>query len=713
MAATKTQSTTKTNSAMAGGDLTKNRIALQRGFVLPSLANQPLNKRVAMSIQAELMKFGYMLSQDALNEITVEWAQEVLPFLKKTLGVGNYRPFYENFPTQVMEMTNAELYWNAVFHYWSAGTWEPVYQLKDRGFAFEDVKFTTINLGTEALFANIFTTLISINQSITGNDKLVVEWFVKNYSQLVMPATIPFKETLCMLASYRLPNVPVKTPTDVLRIAVAISGGDISLPAIPKLYKGRGRTSWMTSSRVDSSKIARDAFKFKKFSRTERGYLLSLLERTNLDLGEMKLKLGRWTRLAEILHPGDRQFKNKYKLTYNAFRILRNEPKSIKTFYARVEEAFDESLAEGLIVLTIRPGEFARRLDYLLRSYDTATVMSKFRTITSKVSRKVLWELYNHFMNRTTERPRSIMIKGAKAIRKTLEPLKPMSSVQVTKVQNEIIKAIGAQFAEMEGMGKVYLDEKLKKIPLPASMRSVSTAAKTYVRGTRVPFAPNTKTVRAYVHWFDQKGDQDIDLSADFRGADLRVLGHISYTNLRSLSFKAAHSGDIRSRQGACAEYIDVDIESALKSGVRYVMIQANNYVGRPLKTVKDCVFGVMEREFPTAGEIFQPDTIANAVAIQNESQTAYVALLDLKEKDFIWVDLETNSRELVNVESNRGNTTNMLDWLVNTEALSVYDLLLLHVESRGNLVANEKEADLIFSYDEFVTSYEKIALYM
>jgi hypothetical protein len=708
--------TTKTaaKKSVKSDSLTKNRIAFQRGFLLHSMANKPLNKNTAMSIQAELMKFGYILSEEALNEVTIEWVEEVLPFLKKTLGVGNYRPFYANFPEQVMELSDAELYWNAIFHYWSGGTWEPSYQLKDRGFAFEDIKFSTIKLGTEAEFSKIFTNLVSMNQSITANDKLVVEWFIENYGSkinTIMPDTIPFKETLCMLASHKL-QVPVKTTTDVLRIAVSLSGGDISLPAIPKLYKkSRGRYDWMATARENSSKTAREAFKFKKFSRGDRKYILSLLEKTNLDLGEMKLKLGRWTRLAEILHPGD--FTAQYPKAAKALFTLYHEPKSVKTFYAKVEVEFDKGLGYGLTFLSTRPGEFARRLDYLLRTFDITTVMSHFRSVCPKVSRKVLWELYNHFLNRTSEKPRSVMIKGVRSIRKQLDPLKPMSSVHVNKIQNEILKAIGAQFATMDSMGKVYIDENLKKIPLPASMRSVNTSARTYVRGTRVPFNPNTKTVRAYVHWYDQNADEDIDLSADFRDENLNVKGVISFYNVRDLNFKAAHSGDVRYRKGSCAEYVDIDIESALKVGVRYIMVMASNYTGRPLKTIKECVFGVMEREFPKSGEIFRPDTITNAVAIQNESQNAYVAMLDLKERDFIWVDLESNSRGLATVGNNTNTTTNIMSWLVNTENLSVYDLLLLHVESRGELAVTEKEADLVFNYDDFVTSYEKIASYM
>jgi len=710
-----TQTAPKVKATVSSTDLTKNRIAFQKGILVPSTDTIAFaTKQQSMTIQAELMKFGYMLTEDALKAVTVEWFKDVFPFLKKNLGVGNYRPFYENFPTQVMEMSHAELYWNAIIHYMSNGTWEPTYELKDRGFEFENVKFKMIELGTEEDFALIFTRLVGINQSITPNDKLVVEWFAFHYTgKIVMPSSIPFKETLCALASLGL-EVPVKTPTDVLRIAVHFSGGDISLPAVPKVTIKKvttGRRSWYLNAVKGSQELARKSFRFKKFSRADRKYLLGLLEKTNLDLGEMKLKLGRWTRLAEILHPGEHKLL--YPKAFQAFHILRNEPNVVRTFYANVEQAFDKSLEAGLKVLATRPGEFARRLDYLVRTYNHTVVMKAFQTIAPKVSRKVLWELYNHFLNRSESRPRSVMIKGARSIRKQLEPLPAMSKVLINQIQTEILKCVSAQFAELEPLGKVYLDERLKKVPLPAAMRSANTSVQTYVRGTRVPFSPTTKVVRAYVHWFDQNGTEDIDLSADFRDKDLQVKGHISYTNLRSLEFKAAHSGDIRHRRGSCAEYVDVDIESALKAGVRYIMLQAHNFNGRPMHTMKDCVFGVMEREHPKSNEIFKPDTITNAVAIANESTTVCIAILDLQARDFIWVDMEANSKQLATVESNRGTTTGLMSWLLNNENLTVYDLLLLHIESRGKLVSEEKDSDVQFKYEDFVTSYEKVATYM
>lgn len=718
---------TKEKTATTAATLTKNQIALQRGLLVPQSVAAikipvPLSKQEQLSIQAELMQFGYMLSEEALEQVTIGWFNDVMPFLKNSLGVGAYMPFYKNFPKQVMELSHCELYWNAVMHYWSVGTWEPSYELVERGYKFENTKFTTIKLGTEKDFANIFTTLVSINQSITENDKKVVEWFVKNYdNQVIMPKSIPFKETLCLLAGHGL-NVPIANATDVLRIAVYFSGGDISLPALPKVTVKdvrEGRKAIFFRNLKESQKTARENFKFKNMTRARRRYLLSLLENTNLDLGEMKHKIGRWLRLGEVLHVGE--YKNRYPKAFEAFDMLRNAADEIQTFESKVELAFeiydahheDDDLDNALELLSTRPGVFARKLDFLLRTYDNEAVLGAFEKIAIKVSKKVLWELYNHFLKRDTSNPRTIMIKGKKSIKKQLKALPPMDKITINRIQNTILNCIGKHFSKLEKLGNVWIDDRLKKIPLPTAMRSVNTSVKTYVRGTRVPFNENAKVIRPYIHWFDQYGNEDLDLSAGFYDKNLRSLDHISYTNLKIDRYNSCHSGDVRRRQGACAEYVDIDIARCLEQGVRYVMVQVHNFQNRPMHTMKDCVFGIMEREFPESNMVFVPKTITNAVSVANESSTVCIAMLDLKEKEYIWLDIEMQSRGLANIESTSSMVNQLIRGTINNTSLSVYDLLLLHAQNRGKVVNKTEKSDIQFTYDEFVTSYEKVATFM
>jgi hypothetical protein len=702
--------------------LTKNQIALQRG-ILVSDNSFPLSKQEKLSIQAELMQFGYILSDEALDAVSIGWFNDVMPFLKNSLGIGDYLPFYKNFPKQVMELSYAELFMNAILHYWTDGTWEAPYELEERGIKFEHTKFTTIKLGTEKDFSSIFTTLVSINQSITENDKKVVEWFVQNYrDQLVMPKSIPFKETLCILAGYGL-DVPIVNATDVLRIAVYFSGGDISLPAVPKVTVKQvreGRKAVFFRNLLNSQTEAKENFKFKNLNRVRRKYLLSLLENTNVDLGEMKHRIGRWLRLGEVLHVGE--YKTRFPKTFEAFHTLRNSADSIQTFESKIENAFKDAktleknpkiLEMALNLLSTRPGVFARKLDWLLRNYDNEQVLLAFEKIATKVSKKVLWELYTHFLNRATTKPRTIMLKGKKSKRKTLKELPPMGMITINRIQNTILTCVGRHFSQLPKLGNVWIDPRLKNIPLPTAMRSVNTSVKTYVRGTRVPFNENATVIRPYIHWFDEYGNEDLDLSAGFYDNNLQGVAHISYTELKNDTLNSCHSGDVRHRQGACAEYVDIDIQACLNAGVRYVMVQVHNFENRPMHSMKDCVFGMMEREYPESNKIFVPKTITNAMKLANESSTVCIAMLDLEKREYIWLDLELQSRDLANLESTTSMTAQIVKSVIYNTSLSVYDILFLHGQNRGWLVSNVDLAETKFEYDDFITSYEKVATFM
>ena len=111
-----------------------------------------------------------------------------------------------------------------------------------------------------------------------------------------------------------------KTATDVLRLAVAWSDGDVSLA---------------------------EATRFRKFKRRERR-LLGLLERRHPITEDMLRFKDRWIRLGEILHPSE--YKHRYIRREEAFDILRNH-KPFTTYNGSVELAFQYNQVWNLIDL--------------------------------------------------------------------------------------------------------------------------------------------------------------------------------------------------------------------------------------------------------------------------------------------------------------------------------------------------------------------------
>ena len=693
--------------------MTKNTIAFQKGFIIPVNAGVD-NQVLVMTVQAEFMNLGYMLNEEAYQALRYadaadikDLSNEVIPFLLDLMGGSrNYKPIYPGFPQQVMEMSDYQLWANQIIGYWSGGSFTAEEYPEIKGKAFEFVNYKMIGLGTEDTFSKIFTSLLSAGQSITPADMKVVEWFLKNYPTLVFPSVIPFKENLCTVLGYFVKNnisidkiVAKLTTTDVLRTIVYLSGGDISLPAVPQKTI---RTSRWSSNKIPNPE--RQSFKFKKFKRPERKIILGLLEKSNLDIREMKLKKERWIRVGEILHPG--QYSQNFPNTFKAFHKLRNE--KVVSWYGEVEKAFNQSFDVGLHKLSERPGEFLRRLDYLVRNKQKSVstinkILKVLGIVGEKSSNKVLFEVYEHFENRRNPvKNRSIMIKGARK-RTKLPDLPAINSEIVDLIQTSIWDIFKTKLSKLEPMGTCWIDEQLKNIPLPTNMRSLNDTLVPIIRGQRIPLASEKKVIRSFIHWFDERGTRDIDLHG-FLLSD-KISMSFGYNGIR-VSEIGCYSGDVLWRQGACAEYVDIDVDTALKHGYQYYLMVAHNFEQGKLSDIKECVVGVMEREYPEANSHWLPTSLVNTMKVEGASNMCLVFAYDLSTREYIHLDLDFNKLSgYVNGQVNE--FWKVISYYLVPPTLSVYDLVKWHVEARGTLVTKEL-AETHFLFEDFSSSYLK-----
>jgi hypothetical protein len=610
-----------------------------------------------------------------------------------------------------MEMEEAELWHSQILHYISNGKFLPdSYLSKKRKKAFENPEPTIITAGTDQDFERIFTDLLSVNQSLTDSDLEIIDWFISSNQKLVFPSVIPFKETLILvivdlIEAGRIEelNIPKLTTTDILRISVGMSGGNISLPSIPpKMVK----ENYWTTKLVENPE--RKDFKFKKFKRADRRLILSLLENTDCNVQEMATRSNRWVRLGEILHPGE--YKNRFPKVFKVFQKLRNERP--KTWEAFVESKFKESFESGLEELTKRPGSFFRKLDSLIRKNPGKLdlIFDSVRKSGVGSSNKVLFELYNYFSKRDKEQTyRKIMLKGGRT-QINLPILKPLDTNIVENVSKSIIDSLYSKFTTLSPMGNTWIDPELKKIPLPSNMRSLNETLKPTVRGQRIPFSnPNAKVIRSFVHWYDESGNEDLDLTAVMlsESGDKKV--HMGWNGDHNSEY-GCYSGDVRHRVGACAEYIDINVKKSVKEGYRYVLLTVCNYNGRSLESVKDCVFGYMEREKPKRGDIHFKPSINNTSRLTSDSRNTLITILDLKEMEYVMVDVDFDG---IPVMSHNTNVLDIIQPYMEEPKFSVYHLLELHANSRGKLVEEREEADNVLSNEMFNQNYVNILKYM
>lgn len=618
--------------------------------------------------------------------------------LKSLLGANvNFKPMYPNFPEQVMLLSQAELYLHAIYHYLTLEL--PEHEALERIPLLDQVDLKIIDLGSAEHFDQTIRNLIMANGSISEQDKEDIEWVIAAYDDLsaVLPDEIPLKENVGFvvgaLLKYNKANLDlvgkyVKTATDVLRLAVALSDGDVSLAANTK---------------------------FRKFKRAERRLLLGLLDRCGNIVEDMLRYKHRWIRLGEILHPTE--YKNRYARCQEAFDILRND-KPYETFGGKVELALrrkDTLLAAAL--LKTRAGEFARRLDHLLRlSEDSAQVIDQFAEVAHQASTPVLLQVMAHFSHRQEMRElRTFFPKGnvakAMAIPNTLPGIAPDTCEAVVDTCR---RTLIRRFSELPPLGDVYIDDSLKQYLMPFSQRSASKALRTIVRGSRVRM-PEGDTIRFFLWWKEgmvnggHTGRVDIDLSAVMYDKNWQYVEHISYTNLRSDKYKAAHSGDITSApQGAC-EFIDLHIPSIVRYGGRFIVASLNSFTEQPYCNLPECYAGWMMRQSPKTGEVFEPSTVADKIDLTADTQIAIPVILDLVERTVIWTDLALKKHPYYynNVEGNQKGTVLMGKAMTTLTKPTLYDLFTLHATARGRVVEHADEAETIFAVDRGVTPYD------
>ncbi|CAN5260600.1 TerD family protein [soil metagenome] len=649
----------------------------------------------------------------SLSELT-ELKNVLFECLAKEKGAHQkLKPMYPDFPKQVMEMSEAELYLNAMMHYFSSGKYLPakpkklfgfitVPQVPQRAPLVETPGLQLLDLTTFDDFELRFKQLLSSNSPTSLFDKADMASYIDFFDgdvERFLPAKITHREN----KSYILAQLVMRantnsgaeqarkfcqlycdTSTDVLRLAVALSGGDVSLA---------------------------EAVKFKTFSRSVRKLLLGLLENQGNKIEDMLRWKNRWLRLGEKLHPGE--FKNAFPETFAAFDVLRNDLPS-ETFNSRLEGALEACDVDGaLALLKGRPGDFARRLDHLLRISGSKQedVAFAFGKVAASVSTPVLLQVFHHFKNREQKRPLRVFfpksqLAKAQAISDLLPELPPLVCQLAAGLCR---KTLLERFAQLPPLGSCFIDPELKKYMVPFSQRSASKALRTTSRGSRMPL-PDTDILRFFTWWKNGRYRTDIDLSAAVFDENFAFIDALTYYNLKN--FGGCHSGDIVDAPDGASEFIDISIEQVLKHHGRYVVMSLLSYTDQPFCDLPECFAGWMARSEPQSGEVFDAKTVQDKLDVSSNSKVSIPAIFDLAERQVIWVDiaLTRNPSWYNNVAGNLYGIQLSLKSLVDINKPTLYDLLLLHAEARGQIVDKTVSATTHFSVDDIAFDLTRIS---
>ena len=646
-----------------------------------------------------LRALGYRLSSPAREELTTPeqaWAL-VNAAARLTSGspAAEYRPFYPDFPVQVRTASEATLLVNAALHYLGdvvGARILPGYRPSPREpLPGDDSAFTELGLATQQDLKRIVADLVAQATPFSAQDRADLtalrgfgpKWaphMTVKENLAVFTVTFP---DLDFSASYR-------TVTDVLRLAVALAGGDVSLA---------------------------EPCRFPSFSRAQRRRLLGLLDAVGQaqdsrdSAEEMARRCERWKRLARHLRPGDyaRRFPR-------AAALLRQVASggAEAGFTSHLEEVLaSRDVDDALRLLAARPGVFARRLNHLLRlcADDAARerVVAEFARVAPEVSLPVLVRLWEYFASPGPDTLpwRVVAIKAATGTKAALIP----STRRPGPADAAVVRAVEEALHRRKHLGRIAVDQGMYEgYTAPVGLRSASPGMRTAGRGTRMPL-PEGETIRFFLHWRDlpeapgpsgppatvnsRETRVDLDLSAFFVSEDFTRTEQIAYYNLRSTA--AVHSGDLTSAPDGAAEFIDVTLPEALRQGWRYVVMTVHSFSHHRLSEVPECWAGAMARGAdPQSGEVFEASTVMQRLDLVSPTFNATPFVIDLAERRLIWWDLPVGvgEHQVANLDRSSNRVLAHLLDLLEGRRMPLAHLLGLLAD---DVVEDPDEAQLVF----------------
>ena len=687
-----------------------------------------VNETLSIEELATLIKkfegYGYIFSKELAIAISKEERNVIIDKLKSVIKVienfksdKDYVVFYKNFPDEVINMSEVELYINQILHYWIGylpSNSENI--IKEDVEPSKLVKATELKLIDDEIIEKLFIDLLSSN--VTLSEQYLDDVCVLTHSKSVEELEnymeyIQIKETLTTLSSYVLRKKGVlignfKTATDILRLIAKISKAELNNKHIHFAYFSRTKLSQLMNKLEDLKNIMPD---IKRYSKPWH---------TFFKLYAKKINFNKYPKVRKAV---DMLFGDIFYMT---------ERGKINEQINRLPTMSEEDLDNFVKEFTIFYGDYVREILSLLnkaKENQYEKLLLGLENCVGKVNTRVLFQLYDRVINLQEKDNLVPRLVNSKGKWRRLKESISLSDELLNRVLEIVEDGIKIQLKEKESLGKIYIDEDYKNIMLTTSEKDSNVSLRPMTRGSRIAFNPNAEVLRFFVAWknldektlkelntayskLDEKtlkeltpmySRVDVDLSALTFNENLEFNDVVAYYNQKKSGF--AFSGDITNAPEGALEYIDVfDLERLKKKGNRYILMQIRSYNGYTFEEINSVYAGVIELTSIEAKEKknMYSTAITEGFQIVSSERTTNTILVDLKKFEYIWLDMNMDSYKL-DIFQNALNyeeipyLNDMLRYFSRKQYVTMYDLLKLNADVRGILTKNKKEADVIF----------------
>lgn len=596
------------------------------------------------TLMGNLTHYGYALSSNALRQLkclsleeATDWWKGLNPVFANITGADrnmDEHVVYKNFPTEVLDMSEAEYWFKQILMYWGLPnnlfTEEPVERGKVQN---ENIKFKVLQLATEDTLRKIFHSLLSVPFRWTdiqlSDAKLMAMQF---HEDGVNPLeTIKFKENLVLMASFYIQkNVQcyATSLTDVLRLAAALSDSDHSL---------------------------RTKVTFKRFNRQSRKFLLSMIEQclvqTPSALDDIAKRKFLWKRLLKIIHPGD--YKKLFPKTVEAYDCLYHD-RFKDSVMAKIEQGLKACDRSVLSVLKQRPGEFLRRLRSTIDVFGQEAV-DAFAQIVPRLQMVQLLKLRGYFKVINSRRYRLFPPKGQWS---KLQVVEADSRYDVPEEIRRSVMRLITQEVQSRVIKKfpiAQVDPRVTKIKIQTNDNEFAP----YGRGTAFPIPTTTKFIRSASYWKQNPavGNTWFDNGWNFFDNSWNSKGECCWDSTHDVGAGAVFSGDptnSKDMEGRACQMIDLYPRELRKLEIRYAVWNILCYSRVPFSKADEVLGTLQWGDNPLSGALFEPQRCQLKFELKDDNFTKYLAIIDLQSRPMQCIYIDANLA--ANVQSARLN---------------------------------------------------------
>ncbi|MFE9044747.1 hypothetical protein ACFYOG_28080 [Streptomyces sp. NPDC007818] len=398
------------------------------------------------------------------------------------------------------------------------------------------------------------------------------------------PAEIPVREIRAVVnrARLRVGATPLlDTVTDVLRLACALSDGDVTL---------------------------RERTRFRALSRPLRRALLAGLDAVvaaaPAKLADVGPHREAWKRLGERLHPHEYPA---WPHAAEVFAVARGELRA-PSLDSRVEAllACDDVPGAAELLASAAPGRLFRALDRLLRTAaDEAgreAVLAAAERAAPRVAGRVVLSVREHLLNRhdRSGAPRRLFVNRDGSAWVTADTRRDLPR----EAQRRLLALLdGETRRRLPAAGRVLVDPAILDVALPLSGRAASGGFGVLPRGS--VSAVEGELLRFFMYWKEARRTTDLDLSALILDQRYATVSWLSYTELTTV--EGRHSGDVTAAPEGASEFIELRLGAVRGT---FVVPHVHVYAGENFEEVAESFFGYMLREGEQGGRPFEPRTV-------------------------------------------------------------------------------------------------------